>query len=1757
MSIFEIPEPGKTNYNLLLMNKTIQFTFLLFSLFWFSPAQAQHKEVPVHFANGDFITHNNISGNTFKKEELSTAVFEDAYYVLVQFAEIPSGVTRDNLKKAGIELNSFLPGNAYLAVIKRSFDFNKAQLFKISSVNIIPAIYKIDSRLLNYQPSKDRLESQVFAVSYFESADKAKVKAALVNAGAVIQFNKYDNDGLLLIEANPAIINAIAALPFISNISLQYIKDKALNYNSRSLNGVSALSAANGKNLNGKGVTVGVGDNADISTHIDFAGRLINRSPWIPDIHGTHTAGTTGGAGIINVRNQGMAPKATLINQLFSDIIINAPAYITDYGMVLTNNSYHSSAEGCLGTGDYDALSNYADKQLVNNPALLHVFASGNDGANTCSPYPAQFGTVKSGWQAAKNVLTIGAIQVTNYTIASFSSRGPVNDGRIKPEIMSSGVNVLSTYPNNTYGNGVGTSMACPAVTGSLALLYERYRQLHAGADPKGALIKTIACNTAEDLGNPGPDYSYGFGLINARRGVEAIDSARYFVGTVANAANATHNINIPANTRRVKIMLYWTDPAAATNAGAALVNDLDLVVLEPSFALHRPLTLNAAAANVNNVATETADHLNNIEQVTIENPASGVYSINVNGFNIPAGPQEYVISYEIIKSGVTVEYPYGGEKLVPGEVETIRWNVYGNEANNFTIEYSANNGTNWTTINNNVPSTSRFYSWAVPAATNEALIRVSRNGTALSGQSNFNFSVLGQPIITSTNTCEGSVQLNWGAITGAGSYDILQLNGDTMQVIANTTVNNYLITGLNKNTIYWFGVAAKNGTVAGRRSVSLKVLPNSGPCTLAAFDNDLKVDSILEPTTARQLFNNAANATKPVKVSIKNNGPLAVTGPYDVSFSYGGGTITETVNTTINAGATATYTFTGTYSVIAAGYEYQFKAWVTKSADGNHLNDTAYKTVKYINNDAIAVLPLSEDFELMPAAEFVTRELAIGGNKYLDFSSSRVKGRARTFVNSGMAFGGNRALTLDQFTDTSASNSDSAILNYNLSLFSSSQLRFDFYYKNHGQANYAGNKVWIRGSENNNWIQAFDLYGNQADLGDWEKGIININDLLSTANPVQAVTPTFQIKIGQQGYFSANAVNPVVDIDDGYTFDNLRLSQALNDVAVTDINSPGRGDCALTAANPVSIKIKNYNNTVLNNLQVSYQVNGGTVVTENITSIAANQQLDYVFTQKANLSAYIDYNINVWVKYAADNYAANDSILNYSVHNSFVVSNYPYLESFETGNGGFYSKGTNSSWQWGTPAKTIISKAPNGSKAWVTNLTGTYSNHETSYLISPCFDLSGLTNPVLSFSHIFDIEQDYDYTWVEYTIDGKTWLKLGNVNSGTNWYDNATFNNWSVSKTKWHVASIDLPVTVGNVRFRFVMNSDGGVTEEGIGIDDVHVHEKYEIAGNPGMLVTSQISNVSGTNWKSNVYGSAPEFIYAEINPRGQNLGTLQLDPLKDLGSVKFSNNQYYLGRNYSIHPSILPTDTIDLRLYFTDSEVNNLLNASTCPTCPKPNDAYELGITSYTGNLLEENLSLDDNLSGYYNFIVPGKTSIVPFGAGYYAEFSVTKFGEFWISKNSIAPANTNICPGSTITLYANSGAAAYQWQVNTGSGYTNISNGTDYAGTATSSLQIINLSTLFSGYKYRCVADAVNGIDFTLRFKNNWTGATSTSWFTASNWSCGSVPDGNTDVIIPAGLTRYPVLTASTAIRSLRILTNVPMVINTGVQLDINGR
>lgn len=1581
------------------MKKFYSYCFYLPLLLGCFTATAQNTDLPVRFAAGNFITGSNIQKQSFQKESLQASLFNGSYFVLVQFSTLPSLQKQNELRNAGCDLQTYLPGNAYLATIKNSFSFAEASVFNIISINNIPTLYKKDIAFNNFQQAAAKPNKKLMAVNYYASVNRADVVNELEKAGALIVPTKYTEANTVFIQADIGKADAIAALPFVSYLGLQSLTDKELNYKSIGKHAVTSLLAPSGKNLSGKGITVGVGDNAEIATvTLDFTGRVINRVPTPFSFHGIHVSGTVAGAGLLDPRHNGMAPRSTIVSQYFSDILTQAPTYVTDYNMVVTNNSYTNADDSCAGSGAYDVVSNYIDKQMGDYRKLLHVFAAGNDGGNTCSPYPINYATIKSGYQVAKNVLTVGAID-TLYAPAFFTSRGPVNDGRLKPEIMASGYSTLSTRHNFNYGTSSGTSMASPIVAGTATLLNELYRKTNAGALPQAALIKAVLCNTAEDLGNPGPDFTYGFGVLNARRAAGAIENNRFYISTTTPSLNT---ITVPAGARRLKVMLYWNDTAAAPNAASQLINDLDLTVLAPGSITHQPLVLDPSAANVNNNAVQGADRRNNMEQVVIDNPVAGSYDINVNAFSLPYGPQEYVVTYQVDMNGVTVEYPFGEERMVPGEPETIRWNAYGDEANTFTLEYF--NGTSWNLINNNVPANALSYNWAVPATvSNNYKVRVSRNASAHSDESDFNFTVIGQPLVTATVPCDGYAQLDWPAITGATSYDIWQLKADTMAIIGNTASLTYLIAGLNSATTYWFGVSAKNGAVNGRRSVSRSVLPSTGVCTLSMYDNNLKAVSIDAPVSGRQFTASALTATTAIKLTIRNLDNIATTGSYDLYYQVNGGAaVMESSAIAIAALATRQYTFTTMADFSAPGV-YTIKAWVKRAGDTQVADDTTTVTIKQLPNPLIT-LPVLDGFETALTKDYLVNTTGLDSIDRVDFKTNTVRGRARTFVNTGFAFNGNRAVTLDQFPYNAAQTTDSLLMTYNLGNYTGGQqLRLDFWYKNHGNENNPNNKVWIRGSDSNPWVLAYDLVANQAALGQYKHAVININDVLDTVLPAQPISSSFQVKFSQQGNTSANNPNPIIDQDDGYTFDDVGIKEVANDIGITRILSPSVSGCGLAGNQAISLEIKNYSSTTFINVPVYYNVNGGAAVMETIASLPPGVTT-HSFAAPENLLADTDYNFNFWVYEATDNYRNNDSILNYNFHTATVISTYPYLEGFESGTGSWYAKGQNSSWQWGTPAKAVISKAANGTKAWVTNLTGNYNTNEVAYLYSPCFNLTGLTQPVLSFSHIFLIEDAVpaDYNWVEYSVNGGiTWSRLGtNGGGGTNWYNDPTGKNqWRNSLTTWHVASFNIPPTAGVVRFRIVFTSDLGFNLDGVGIDDIHVFDKAAVY--TGTTLTGITQTVSGSNW---VHFTSGATRVASINANGNNLGSTRVDVYPYSGAVRYQNRQYYANRNIVIRPTTQPASDVTVRFYFTDAEAKSLLAATGCTVCSKPKDPYELGVTKFSGLAAQENGTLADNAGGVHSYILPANTEIIPYDNGYYAEFPVNSFSEFWLNNGGV---------------------------------------------------------------------------------------------------------------------------------------------------------
>jgi Subtilase family/Secretion system C-terminal sorting domain len=1524
------------------------------------------------------------------------------YFVVVQMDRIADPVQKSELGNQGVRLVQFLSRNNYLAICKQGFIGKNPASMGIRNIYAIPSELKLSSNLRDGS-SPGNGPYDLIAITCFP-IDKNLVEWALKESGAEIVETKIKPYQTWFIRGTAAILKSVALLPFVSSISPIHLEDVPLNYNNHAIHSVYSLSSTVGRNLSGKNLVLGIGDNADPSTHIDLAGKLIMRTDEPVSDHGTHTSGILAGGGILNPMYAGMAPRAHLVVNDFSNILVNSPTYVADYNMPLTNNSYYNGAAGCPGDGDYNALSNYVDSQMIAYPKLLHVFAAGNDGSIACTPFPLSFATIKSGFQTGKNILTVGSMNNVTYGIGGGSSKGPVGDGRIKPDIVASGVDITSTISNNNYATMIGTSMASPTAAGIIALIAERYRQLNGGTYPEGALLKSLVMNSADDLGNPGPDFTFGFGMINGRTTVEALEQNHYFSGVVSNNGSQQFTIpSLPAGAYQLKIMLYWPDAPALPMATSTLVNDLDLLVTEPMGTTHLPMILDPSAAGVNNNAVEGADHTNNIEQVVINNPPAGNYTLSVKGYSVPSGSQVFYLAYEIIQPSVTVEYPFGGETWVPGQTETIRWSAYGGDPNTFTLENSLDGGSSWTTISNSIPTTSRDYAWMVPAVvTNKAIMRLTRNIAGYSDTSDYPFTILGQPTLTVTNTCPGYAQLNWNAVTGADSYDIMKLSVDTMQLIASTTDTSFLATPLNQNSSYWFSVRAVHAGVAGRRSIGRNIIPNSGPCIATGLNNDLLLDSVLAPVSGRQ-FTSSQPGIQRISVRVRNPGSLATVSP--VSFSYqvnGGTTVTELSASGIPANSSTLFTFSvaNSYDFSAAGI-YDIKTWIHYAADTIPGNDTLYTRIKNLRNDPLILSPsYTEGFESAENQSYVSSSVGLDSLDRADFSNSVSNGRLNTFFNSGFARTGNRSMLLD-VTEQGIYAADSLTNTFNLSNYSATdQIWLDLYFKKQSPVpGLPGNQVWIRGNDQSAWIPVKNLSDPLDVPGVYIKLNLDLTGILANASPAQTISSSFQVRCGSEGKTPATSSDPEALPGGGISFDDFMLTNAQNDVGMRGLLQPGlKNICSLGNAEKITILIRNYGTLPLLNIPVTYAVNQDTV-TELVSSLAPEDSLQYTFTKTVDMSAYQSYHIKTWVSNPTDNYRNNDSSGDYIIQTSPLINQYPYLEGFENNDGYWFSGGQNNSWQWGQPAKIIIHKAANGSKAWVTNLTGNYNDNEYSFLYSPCFDLTSLTKPVLSFSHIFQTEDDCncDFHWVEYSLDDSAWTLLGNATTGINWYDDSIVQAWQLSVPSWHVSSYDIPVIANKIRFRIVMYSDPGTNYEGIGIDDVHIFEKAPVFTDS--LVTSLNQPVSGSNWIDMDENGKRIF---SIHPNGQDLGNTSVTLFRDTAAIRDTAGQYYGGRSWVIQTANPTTADVHVRYYFTDSEANKLVHASGCASCLNMEDAYSTGITQYSsGKILEEDSSLRNNRTGNYLFHRPGQdVQIIPFDNGYYAETTVSGFSEFWMN-------------------------------------------------------------------------------------------------------------------------------------------------------------
>lgn len=589
-----------------------------------------------------------------------------------------------------------------------------------------------------------------------------------------------------------------------------------------------------GFNLDGSRAKIGVWDSGcDISIG-EFGGRLRRGDASGIGDHGMHVSGSIWAAGL-NPNAKGMCFNGSGVFYDMSNDDAEIAGEIISGGLMLSNHSYGFLSGWVFGYrgdskwtwlgdpavdkvkdstfGQYSSTARQIDVMLYNAPTYLYVSSAGNKHGDGPTSQPVDHWVWDNGqWTSssdvrddqssyeqighdkmAKNMMTVGAIQKFTgaYTgpnsvrASSFGSWGPSDDGRVKPDITAPGVHVFSTVPWG-YDWFDGTSMSSPVTTGNLGLIEDQYIKL-TGTPARASMLKALAFHTAREAGNAGPDYKYGWGLINSEAACQQIQEG------VLNSAlmqNVTlHNgetIDIPITARNgqpLRVTANWTDPAGVAQGDvlddrtARLVNDIDVRIIDTADnSLSLPWLLDPA--NPGTPATRADNKIDNTEQCQVDNP-DGNYIIRIThkGASLqPAGTQviSLVISADI-PTGLSdldvmptsviggVQNSVGTIQLATPPTEALTINLKSSDTTVATVPsvVQANPGdtsVSFTIITKNV------------RPRNQASVPVTISATSIIGGRSAQLSVLpigvGSVVLDSTsisggNTVNGKVYLN------------------------------------------------------------------------------------------------------------------------------------------------------------------------------------------------------------------------------------------------------------------------------------------------------------------------------------------------------------------------------------------------------------------------------------------------------------------------------------------------------------------------------------------------------------------------------------------------------------------------------------------------------------------------------------------------------------------------------------------------------------------------------------------------------------------------------------------------------------------------------------------------------------------------------------------------------------------------------------------------------------------------------------
>ena len=626
-----------------------------------------------------FVPDTGLNYGVKSKLEVLGEVGVEKTHVLMQFYQVPNASEKAALNEyLEVDLQTYIPNNAWFADIPCDSASDIIAQPNVRWIGNILPDDKVSPQIRDYGVGAWAVNPNGTAnllVTFFSDVSADEAKQVIIKYGRVVAGPSTWGGNVWTVSVHENFISSLASEDPVEWIESVPPPKTINNDGSRAALKVDTVQAAP-YYLNGSGVVIAEWDSgwADWS-HNDLAGRVtVGDTGSLKMNHSTHVAGTaigngTNSAGLL----RGMAPGANLVTYEWPDDITERDFEtfdaIVNHSAVISTNSWGYKIDppsyGCCSWyGDYDSESqNYdwiVDGRLDNNTITI-VFSAGNQEGNTeCSgDYPCKhpWGRLPGPGGTAKNTITAGATDSDDNSHAYFSSRGPTDDGRIKPDVSAPGDEIggdggiKSTIPTQSYEVKRGTSMSASAVSGCAALIYQDYRSTHSGADPTPATVKALLIHTADDLGNTGPDYTYGWGLINATAAVDVIRSDNHPVptiieGVINQTEVDTYNVYVPAGVE-LKATLVWTDKKGTVAAAIVLVNNLDINITRDG-STYYPWWLDPA--NPSNPAVAGIDNINNVEQVVIDASTSDTYTINVNGKIIPEGPQSYSL---IITTGV------------------------------------------------------------------------------------------------------------------------------------------------------------------------------------------------------------------------------------------------------------------------------------------------------------------------------------------------------------------------------------------------------------------------------------------------------------------------------------------------------------------------------------------------------------------------------------------------------------------------------------------------------------------------------------------------------------------------------------------------------------------------------------------------------------------------------------------------------------------------------------------------------------------------------------------------------------------------------------------------------------------------------------------------------------------------------------------------------------------------------------------------